>query len=114
VCQNGPRRYPPRTRTNHRSSVADEGEGDLDESMVEDGPMMTEEEMRLASSDLEDCQEIWMSELSDYILETRKRHREVEAFYKLTVIVCSSTYISIWCISTFLDYRNATPTLHTL
>jgi len=48
---------------------------------------MTEEELRLTSSDLEDCQEIWVSEISDYILETRKRHREVEAFYKLTVIV---------------------------
>jgi DNA helicase INO80 len=48
---------------------------------------MNEEDMRLVSSDLEDCQEIWLSEVSDYILETRKRHREVEAFYKLTVIV---------------------------
>lgn len=55
--------------------------------MMDDGTGMTEEEMRLTSSDLDDCQEIWMSEISDYILETRKRHREVEAFYKLTVIV---------------------------
>lgn len=28
-----------------------------------------------------------MAELGDYILETRKRYREVEAFYGLTVIV---------------------------
>ena len=52
---------------------------------------MTEEELRLQSSDLEDCKEIWMAELGDYILETRKRHREVEAFYKLTVIVSRSS-----------------------
>jgi hypothetical protein len=65
----------------------------MDESMVEDSTMVTEDEMRLVSSDLEDCQEVWMSELSDYILETRKRHREVEAFYKLTVIVSFLMFI---------------------
>lgn len=51
--------------------------------------------MRLTSSDLGDCPEIWMSEISDYILETRKRHREVEAFYKLTVIVGYFTFYNV-------------------
>jgi len=87
ILQNGLRRNPPRgSRSQHRSaSVID------DDSLPEDNPL-TEEDLRLQSSDLEDCKEIWMAELGDYILETRKRHREVEAFYKLTVIVgCSST-----------------------
>jgi len=82
TLQNGLRRNPPRgSRTQHRSaSVVD------DDSLPDDNPL-TEEDLRLQSSDLEDCKEIWMAELGDYILETRKRHREVEAFYKLTVIV---------------------------
>ena len=82
ILQNGLRRNPPRgSRTQHRSaSVID------DDSLPDDNPL-TEEDLRLQSSDLEDCREIWMAELGDYILETRKRHREVEAFYKLTVIV---------------------------
>lgn len=82
VLQNGLRRNPPRgSRTQHRSaSVID------DESLPEDN-QLTEEDLRLQSSDLEDCKEIWMAEIGDYILETRKRYREVEAFYDLTVIV---------------------------
>ena len=82
VLQNGVRRNPPRgSRTQHRSaSVVD------DDSLPEDSHL-TEEDLRLQSSDLEDCKEIWMAELGDYILETRKRYREVEAFYRLTVIV---------------------------
>lgn len=83
--QNGLRRNPPRgSRTQHRSaSVID------DDSLPEDN-QLTEEDLRLQSSDLEDCKEIWMAELGDYILETRKRYREVEAFYRLTVIVSHS------------------------
>ncbi|KAF9787052.1 DNA ATP-dependent helicase [Thelephora terrestris] len=79
--RNGLRRNPPRgSRSQHRSaSVID------DDSLPEDN-QLTEEDLRLQSSDLEDCKEIWMAELGDYILETRKRYREVEAFYRLTVI----------------------------
>ncbi|KAG5648097.1 hypothetical protein DXG03_007132 [Asterophora parasitica] len=36
----------------------------------------TEEERRLASSDLEDCEEVWIGELSEYILETQKRQNQ--------------------------------------
>ncbi|EPQ60689.1 hypothetical protein GLOTRDRAFT_68543 [Gloeophyllum trabeum ATCC 11539] len=41
----------------------------------------TEDELRLASSDLEDCEEVWIAEYSDYILETQKRQRQVEVFF---------------------------------
>lgn len=82
LLQNGLRRNPPRgSRTQHRSaSVID------DDSLPEDS-QLTEEDLRLQSSDLDDCREIWMAELGDYILETRKRYREVDTFYTLTLQV---------------------------
>ncbi|KAF5375092.1 hypothetical protein D9758_000154 [Tetrapyrgos nigripes] len=33
------------------------------------------------SSDLEDCREIWLADLSDYVLETQKRFRQVEQWF---------------------------------
>lgn len=39
------------------------------------------EEDRLASSDLSDCEEVWIAELSDYILETQKRFKQVEQWF---------------------------------
>lgn len=39
------------------------------------------EEDRLASSDLSDCEEVWIAELSDYILETQKRCKQVEQWF---------------------------------
>ena len=41
----------------------------------------TAEELRLASSDLEDCQEIWFQELGEYVLETQKRNRQVDGWF---------------------------------
>jgi chromatin-remodeling ATPase INO80 len=51
----------------------------------------TEEERRLASSDLDDCEEIWVAELSDYMLETRKRQKQVESWFEVSCLVRSST-----------------------
>ncbi|KAK0478503.1 SNF2 family DNA-dependent ATPase [Armillaria novae-zelandiae] len=39
------------------------------------------EEDRLASSDLSDCEEVWFAELSDYILETQKRFKQVQQWF---------------------------------
>ncbi|KAK7058854.1 putative DNA helicase ino80 [Paramarasmius palmivorus] len=36
---------------------------------------------RLVSSDLDDCEEIWLGELSEYILETQKRYTQVEQWF---------------------------------
>ncbi|KAH8120417.1 SNF2 family N-terminal domain-containing protein [Phellopilus nigrolimitatus] len=41
-----------------------------------------EEELRLASSDLDDCEEIWIQEMSYYCLETQKRQRQVELWFE--------------------------------
>ncbi|KAL4268117.1 Chromatin-remodeling ATPase INO80 [Pleurotus pulmonarius] len=46
--------------------------------------IMTEEERRLASSDLEDCEEVWIRNLSDYILATQRRQSDVEAQFEAT------------------------------
>ena len=82
ILQNGLQRDPPRgSCTQHRSaSVID------NDSLPDDNPL-TEEDLHLQPSGLENCKEIWMAGLGDYILETWKRYREVEAFYKLIVIV---------------------------
>jgi DNA helicase INO80 len=45
------------------------------------------DEAQLASSDLEDCEEVWIEELSDYVLETQKRQNEVEKWFEASVLV---------------------------
>ncbi|KAH8100604.1 SNF2 family N-terminal domain-containing protein [Cristinia sonorae] len=49
---------------------------------AEDEPYeLTEEERRLASSDLEDCPELWKGELGNYIMETHRRQRQIESYF---------------------------------
>ncbi|KAG8936476.1 hypothetical protein FRC02_001894 [Tulasnella sp. 418] len=50
---------------------------------------------RLASSDLEDSEEVWSHELQRYIVQTRRRSREVENWYDRKVNVSSL----LWLIS---------------
>ncbi|KAH7883708.1 SNF2 family N-terminal domain-containing protein [Phlebopus sp. FC_14] len=45
-----------------------------------------EQERRLVSSDLSDCEEVWLGEFSDYILETHKRQRQVESWFEASVL----------------------------
>lgn len=45
------------------------------------------DEAHLGSSDLEDCEDVWAEELSDYILETQKRQNEVEKWFEANVLV---------------------------
>ena len=47
----------------------------------------TDEELRLASSDLEDCEEVWIGELSDYMLETQKRQNQVADWFEASIVV---------------------------
>jgi len=41
----------------------------------------------LDSSDLEDCREVWIDELGDYILETKKRQHQVAQYFWSTILV---------------------------
>ncbi|KAF7978857.1 hypothetical protein HWV62_44327 [Athelia sp. TMB] len=58
---------------------------------LEETYLPTEEERRLASSDLEDCEEVWIGELSDYVLETHKRRKQVELWFEASVLERNST-----------------------
>ena len=59
----------------------------------------TEEERRLASSDLEDCPEIWRPELGSYILDTHKRQRQVDQYFQHWIIVSFKPIISPLVVS---------------
>ena len=48
---------------------------------------MTEEERRLASSDLDDSPEVWQGELGNYIMETHKRQRQIDNWFGHWIIV---------------------------
>lgn len=52
-----------------------------------DGRQMTDEELRLESSDLEDCREVWIGELGEYVMETHKRRKQVEVWFEASVLV---------------------------
>lgn len=49
----------------------------------------TEAELRLASSDLSDCEDIWYTEIGYYMLETRRRRRMIEDFFESNLAVSS-------------------------
>jgi chromatin-remodeling ATPase INO80 len=43
----------------------------------------------MVSSDLEDCPEIWQTELGSYVLDTHKRMRHIDAYFNRWIIVRS-------------------------
>jgi DNA helicase INO80 len=52
---------------------------------VQPGP--AEKEGRPVSSDLEDCDILWKSELNDYIIYTNNRQQQIEKWFEASVIV---------------------------
>ncbi|KIJ68315.1 hypothetical protein HYDPIDRAFT_24608 [Hydnomerulius pinastri MD-312] len=84
----GLRRNPPRSKAARQESPPADGP-DVAPSVAE--YQQTEEERRLVSSDLSDCEEVWIGELSDYILETHKRQRQVESWFEASVLERNST-----------------------
>lgn len=78
----GLRRNPPRSKVVRSRSP-----------QVENGESLhpTEEERRLVSSDLSDCEEVWIADLSDYIMETHKRQLQVESWFEASVLERNST-----------------------
>lgn len=81
----GLRRNPPRSKAIRPVSPQ------VDNSDAFQEPRPTEEERRLASSDLSDCEEVWIGELSDYIMETHKRQRQVESWFDASVLERNSS-----------------------
>ncbi|KIK96361.1 hypothetical protein PAXRUDRAFT_312720 [Paxillus rubicundulus Ve08.2h10] len=83
----GLRRNPPRTKALRQETSADGP--DVSPAVAE--YHQTEEERRLVSSDLSDCEDVWIGELSDYIIETHKRQRQVESWFEASVLERNST-----------------------
>ncbi|KAI0348677.1 hypothetical protein BDW22DRAFT_1320092 [Trametopsis cervina] len=84
-----PRRNPPRGKTDARvpdiSTLSQAVELEIPvEEFLHREP--TDEERRLASSDLDDCPEIWQGELGSYVLDTHKRQRQIDAYFNRWVI----------------------------
>ena len=63
------------------------------------------------SSDLEDCEELWMGDLGNYIIETHKRQKQVDAWFSRWIIV-SIAKPAYGVLSLTTLCRNATLSLH--
>ncbi|CCM00896.1 uncharacterized protein FIBRA_02942 [Fibroporia radiculosa] len=80
------RRYPLRTRQQHRNHTPASEAHEPEPSMEEMAPEQTEEESRLTSTDLEDCEEVWLAELGNYVIESHKRQKQVDAWFSRWII----------------------------
>ena len=86
ISQPTHRKYPSRTKPPRAQSSASEAL----EPQTAGFRGATDEEMRLASSDLEDCEEVWFGELGDYMLETQKRQNQVADWFEASIVVSAS------------------------
>ena len=64
----------------------------------------TEEDKRLVSSDLSDCEEVWLGELGNYMLETQKRKRLVEEYFAQSAVVSGPLFCLVQA-RTLCKYR---------
>ncbi|KAJ7706045.1 SNF2 family N-terminal domain-containing protein [Mycena rosella] len=80
------RRFP-----SYKSASSDAPPAVLEPKRVSQHYRSLNEESQLTSSDLEDCEDVWIEELSDYILETQKRQNEVEKWFEASVLERNST-----------------------
>lgn len=88
IVKRAPRRNPPRSKANRPESPLMEG---TDLATAAREYHQTEEERRLVSSDLSDCEEVWIGDLSDYIIETHLRQRKVESWFDASVLERNSS-----------------------
>lgn len=88
IVKRAPRRNPPRAKANRPESPLMEG---ADHTPAVREYHQTEEERRLASSDLSDCEELWIGDLGDYIIETHLRQRKVESWFNASVLERNSS-----------------------
>lgn len=45
------------------------------------------EDSTIESSDLDECKEVWVSELQNYALETKKRQEQVAQYFWASIVV---------------------------
>lgn len=77
-----PRRNPPRGKQSQPAIEPQEIEPPSEQIYREP----TEEERRLASSDLEDCPEIWQASMGAFVMDTRKRQKQIEQYFNRWII----------------------------
>ena len=85
--QPGLRRNPPRSKAARPENSPSDS---LDVFPPGADPHHSDQDRRLVSSDLSDCEEVWIGDLSDYILETHKRQRQVESWFDASVLVSNT------------------------
>lgn len=91
VHKHASRRQPPRGRhVRAQSPPLDSPEPENTAPVLREP---TEGELRLASSDLSDCEDIWYTEIGYYTLETRRRRRMVEDFFENNIAVSCSRFV---------------------
>ncbi|KAJ3558033.1 hypothetical protein NM688_g1148 [Phlebia brevispora] len=80
------RRNPPRGKQDQRAQQSSTETPESEVPVEDYSREPTAEERRLVSSDLEDCPEVWEGELGNYVLETHKRQKQIDAFFNRWII----------------------------
>ncbi|PCH33516.1 hypothetical protein WOLCODRAFT_135169 [Wolfiporia cocos MD-104 SS10] len=75
-----------RQQRNHTPAAENADSEQLGDEYPEQNQAQTEEEARLTSTDLEDCEEVWLPEIGHYALETHKRFKQVDAWFSRWII----------------------------
>ena len=99
-------RRTPRTRQQHRNATP--ASEVVEDTPTEEPPESADEETR-PSSDLEDCPDLWWSELGNYIIETHKRQKQVDAWFSRWIIVSFQHCVDGLHAHYMTTQRNATP-----
>ncbi|KAJ7512052.1 hypothetical protein B0H11DRAFT_2268231 [Mycena galericulata] len=80
-------RRPPRRSPSYESAWSEgPSTATVVKSEPQDHPPFDKDDSEQPSSDLEDCEEVWLEELSDYIFETQKRQNDVERRFEAGIL----------------------------
>jgi DNA helicase INO80 len=84
--QYGLRRRPAKNKLYTATSPTPDGTPEPAAS-AEAPPLPAEDDSRLVSSDLDDCEEIWRPQIDAYAIDAHRRQKLVEAYFETTFIV---------------------------
>lgn len=87
VSQGPPRKRSKRTKQMRASPDLDSASNHYDVQ-----PGLADEDGLPISSDLEDCEDLWKSELDEYTIYTKKRQQQIEKWFEASVIVSFCCY----------------------
>ncbi len=78
---------PPRKSSKRAKQARTSPTPDSNQTPYDVQPQPTDEDRRLASSDLEDCEDLWKQELDEYAIYTKKHQIQIEKWFEASVIV---------------------------